>query len=289
MNHSTTYPEFVWRCWAPGCLPSLSSSSEGPAGAPPPPHSGSFFFSATPLLGGAGVSLYPGVQSSWRCLSRPQHTNVSFLQHILFFFFTSISFSTMMADFLFSPLWSCKKNVWISGRFMINRTKQEPGQLTVHGPSSSCEQSQKNERLLRSKKTFVYKIYFDWVCTPAFCWQASKQCLSWFSPSFRWLRLTWCQALVDEMLDTETHTSLGRFLLHVGQGCPNSGRWAKCGSPSNFNWPASKTRVTFFSKKKTINLILRWFMLNSSKACAIGAGYKHYTTLEWELLLRNFN
>lgn len=87
MNHSTTYPEFAWRCWAPGCLPSLSSSSEGPAGAPPPPHSGSFFFSATPLLGGAGGSLYPGVQSWWRCLSRPQHTNVSFLQHILFFSF----------------------------------------------------------------------------------------------------------------------------------------------------------------------------------------------------------
>lgn len=125
-----------------------------------------------------------------------------------FFFFTSILFSTMMADFLFSTLWSCKKKFWISGRFMINRTKQEQGRLTVQEPSSSCEQSQTNETLLRSKKTFVHKIYVDWVCTPAFCWQASKQCLSWFSPSFRWLRLPWCQALVDEMLDSETHTSV---------------------------------------------------------------------------------
>lgn len=135
----------------------------------------------------------------------------------------------------------------------------------------------KMRRWLRSKKTYVHKMYFDWVCTPAFCWQASKQCLSWFSPSFRWLRLPWCQALVDEMLDSETHASL------FGQ-VPAARR-----AGVSKLWPASKTRVTFVSKKKIINLILRWFMLNSSKTCAIGAGYKHYTTLEWELLLRHFN
>lgn len=122
-----------------------------------------------------------------------------FPQRIFFFLFYQHSLQLHDGRFpVFVPLvlqeqfqhWQTGSN----GRFTIDRTKQA-GRLTVHVPSSSCEQRQKNQTLSWSKKTFVLIMHVDGVRAPVFCWQASRRCPSWFSPSFLLLRLPWCQVL----------------------------------------------------------------------------------------------
>lgn len=84
----------------------------------------------------------------------PQNTNVSFPAHV---YQNSLQLHDGRFS-VFAPLvlqeqfqdWRKRRK----GRFMINRTKQA-GRPTVHEPSSSCEQSEKNQTLLWSKKTFV--------------------------------------------------------------------------------------------------------------------------------------
>lgn len=148
------YPSW---CRAPSCLPSLSSSSEGPAVAPPPPHFGPFF-SSKPPFEGAGISFCPGAQSRWR---RFKHTAVTHgLRIPMWDTLTSIPFSSTMADFLFSPPWSCKNNSRIGGQGITAESweteHKQAGRLTVHELSSSCEQSQNNETLLWNKKLLSF-------------------------------------------------------------------------------------------------------------------------------------
>lgn len=125
-SESCKYPESAWRCWAPGCPPSLSSSSEGPAGAPPLPHS-CLFFSSTPLLGGAGASLCPGVQSWWRRLNNPAAgRGLRIPMWACFFYQHSLQFHDGRFP-VFCPLVLQEQfQDWRTGRgrFMINGTKQ---------------------------------------------------------------------------------------------------------------------------------------------------------------------